>query len=34
MIRMYTFSDFEELLDGIKEEGYQWEMRQAQKENG
>jgi Flp pilus assembly protein TadB len=34
MIRMYTFSDFEELLDGIKEDGYKWEMRQAKKENG
>jgi hypothetical protein len=34
MIRMYTFNDFEELLEGIKGEGYKWEMGQAKKENG
>lgn len=34
MIRMYTFNDFEELLEGIKGDGYKWEMGQAKKDNG
>jgi len=34
MIRMYTFGDFEQLLDGLEVEGYQWEMGQALKEDG